>query len=460
MGLKDKLTLALHKPYDLSIPTNRALERERRIALTSITAILYKIIVSATPLITLKITYDYLGVEVYGLWSAVTNFFAIFAFSDLGIGNGLQTKLSKASGLDDTVQCRSLVASTHLILWVVSAILFLIFAIAYPIVDWASLMNAIDRETIELAAPIVFVIVLPKIFSIPVAIINRTQLALQEGYNSNIWGIAGAILSLIYIVLCSYLDLGKVFMLCGSSIIPLVVSALNMFVYYGFQRKDLKLSIKYANWKTSKGLMSLGVYFFLLSILTTVGLSMDTFIVAKACTLAEAASFSILYKLALIISSVLTIFCQPLWGANGEAIARGDIEWVKRNTRKVSLALTGVTTICSIIFVFSAPFVFRIWLGENFLYSSSCLIWLCIMQIEQAFISPYFMFLNASGIVKFQLLLFAIFTPVSFILKYFLASTYGIFAVPCVGAVLYMLIILLGSYFISIKKISKLQRND
>lgn len=460
MRFKNLITVAFHKPYDLSSAANRALERERRIALTSITAILYKIIVSATPLITLKITYNYLGVEVYGLWSAITNFFALFAFSDLGIGNGLQTQLSKASGLEDIPQCRSLLSSTNIMLWGVSTLLFLIFIIAYPVVNWASLMNAHDMETVKLAAPIVFVIVLPKIFSIPVSIINRTQLALQEGYNGNIWGIIGSLASLISIVVCAYNDLGKVFLLCCSSLIPLIVSSLNMIVYYGFQRKDLKLSIQYADWRTAKDLLNLGLYFFLLSILTTIGLCMDTFIVAKTCTLAEAASFSVIYKLALVISSVLTIFCQPLWGANGEAIARGDVSWVKKNTIRMSLTLMTLTSFGSVIFVYYAPVVFKMWLGDGFSYSSSCLIWLCVLQVEQAFISPYFMFLNANGVVKEQLMIFVIFTPVSFVLKYIYALNYGVSVIPFIGSVSYLFIVVIGSYYISNKNLKKLIHNE
>ncbi|WP_455584526.1 lipopolysaccharide biosynthesis protein [Bacteroides sp.] len=417
-------------------------ERERRIFLTSLTSIVYKVISSAIPLITLKVTYDYLGVEVYGLWNAVTNLFALFAFSDLGLGNGLQTKLSYASGCNDTLLCKQLVASTNLILWLVALILLAIFGLSFQSVDWAQVMNAKDSETIMLAAPIVFIIVLPKIFSIPVAIIMRTQYALQEGYNSNIWNIFGSLVSLISILVITKFDLGKLNLLWAASIIPLVISIINMIVYYGYQRKDLSLSLKWVNFKLARNLLKLGIYFCVIQLLSTIGLSMDTYIVAKTCSLSESSSFSILYKVSIVISSVIAIFSQPLWAANGEAIAKGDFKWVFDNTRKISLRMTVITLIGAFLYIVFSKSLFNLWISSDFQFSLYCVVWLCMMQVAMAFISPYFMILNAFGEIKLQIILFSLYTPLSLLLKVFLADYYGIDVIPFVGAILYLFIVL------------------
>lgn len=447
------MSIAFHKPYDLTLDDNRALERERRIALTSVTAIIQKLITTAIPLISIKITYDYLGVEVYGLWNAVTTFFALFAFSDLGLGNGLQTKLSQASGHDDILLAKELISSTFAILIGMSLLLLALFFISAPFVDWASLMNATNEETVKLAAPIVFVIVIPRILLIPTSIISRTQYALQEGYFSNIWEIVSSILTLIFIVLASALGIGKVALLLGTALIPFVTSLLNFAIYFEIQRKELRIQLRYANKTTSFNLLSLGGAFCILSILTTIGLSMDTFIVAKKICLEEAASYSIIYKLSIVLSAVLGVFAQPLWGANGEAITRGDVEWVIKNTRQMSYIMTALTVVVSILIVLSSSFLFKIWLGTDFSFSMSCLIWMCLMQVVQAFISPYFMILNAQGIVVKQIILFSVYTPTSFILKYVLSDYYGVVSVPMVGCLLYFFVIVIGTYNFSMKSL-------
>ena len=265
----------------------------------------------------------------------------------------------------------------------------------------------------------------------------------------------GSILSLVYIYLGANFDIGKIQLLLGSAVIPLIISILNMIVYYGIQRPELRFSLKEATKKTVKELLKIGIAFCLLSILTTVGMSMDTFIVAKTCSLADAGSFSIIYKISIIISAVLGIFAQPLWGANGEAIARGDFEWVKLNTKRMSIIMTAITLIGTLLVMCLAKPVFSLWLGPDFEFSMICLLWLCLLQVAQAYISPYFMILNAQGLVKPQILMFIIYTPIAFLLKFYLAGVFGISAIPAVGTILYVFIVI---YTLHVSKKSLLKK--
>ena len=452
---RKKLTIAFHKPFPTDTFEGRALERQRRIALTALTSLIVKVLSMALPLITVKVTYSYLGVEIYGLWSAVGTFFALFAFSDLGLGNGLQTRLSQANGKDDKELCRKIISNAYAILWLVSIVLLLVFISLYKFVDWAKLMNAQSEETIALAALVVLIIVLPRIFSIPIAIIQRTQYALQEGYRSNTWSIVAYIVNLVLVVLIARMDLGKITLLVVTSSLNLVVSALNMLVYFRIQRPELSFSFKLFEKPLAKELLNLGVFFCLLSILTTIGLSMDTFIVARTCSLEDAALYSIIYRMAGIVAGVVGVLSAPLWGANGEAIARGEINWVKRNTQRMSMIIGGVTLSLSVLLLVFAKFIFRIWLGPDFVFSYPSMIWMCVMQVLLAFISPWFMVLNAYGIVKKQILLFTIYTPCAFVLKYCLSLYWGIWAVPMAGAVLYFMIVCSGTYFFSNRQLNE-----
>lgn len=451
---KKTLTIAFHKPFPTDTPEGRSMERQRRIALTAFTSLIGRVLSMALPLITVRLTYSYLGVEVYGLWSAVTTFFALFAFSDLGLGNGLQTKLSQANGKDDTELCRKIISNTYAVLWLVAMVLLIVFLSIYKFVDWAKLMNAQSAETKALASIVVLILVLPRIFSIPIAIIQRTQYALQEGYRSNTWNIVAQILNLVLVVLIVKMDMGKTTLLFGHSFLILAISALNMFVYFRIQRPEICFSFKLFEKSVAKELLSLGILFCVLSVFTTFGLSMDTFIVARTCSLEDAAPYSIIYKLASVVSGVVSILSAPLWGANGEAIGRGDIEWVKRNTKRMSMIMGGITLVTGCLLLIFAKFIFRVWMGPEFVFSYPSLIWICVMQVLFSFISPWFMVLNAYGIVKKQILLFSIYTPLVFVLKYYLSLHWGIWAIPMMGAVLYFLIICSGTYYFSNKQLN------
>ena len=75
--------------------------RSKRVAYTAIAAAISKVLAMAVPIITVKWALEYLGQELYGLWGTITSFFALFSFADLGLGNGLQTALSRAYGKED-----------------------------------------------------------------------------------------------------------------------------------------------------------------------------------------------------------------------------------------------------------------------------------------------------------------------------------------------------------------------
>ncbi|NMD00840.1 MAG: oligosaccharide flippase family protein [Bacteroidales bacterium] len=456
---KNIITIAFQKPYNISSEEGRSKERQRRIALTAFTGIIAKAFSMLIPLITIKITLNYLGVEIYGLWNAVSTFFALFLFADLGLGNGLQTKLSQANGTDDMVLCRKLISSTYSLLTFFAIILFLIFVLIFNHIDWSMLMNATTNSAKSLVNGIVFIIVLAQIVSIPITIVQRTQLALQEGYISFIWSCIGSIFNLFFVVIITKLDLGCLILIGFSAFSMVLASGLNMIIYYRYNRKEFKPSIKFIDKTLIAELLRMGILFCIVSVLMTIGLSMDTFIVARNYSLSEAASYSIIYKISSIEAGIVGIITLPLWGVNGEAMVRGDYEWVKRNTKRMSYSLVIMTIIMAIIILFSSKFIFKVWLGENFSFSFGALIWLCILPIITSFVSPYFMVLNAAGLIKEQVLLYSIFTPICFLLKYFFSLKYDIFIIPFIGDICYLLILVPATIYYANKELNQERRN-
>jgi O-antigen/teichoic acid export membrane protein len=355
--IKKIIIIALHGAYDTSTPEGRANERARRIALTAVTAAIAKVLAMAIPLITVRVTYSYLGEETYGLWNAVSSFFTLFAFADLGLGNGLQTRLSQASGTDDENLSKRLISSTYAILVIVAGTLMAAFLVVYPFINWGAVMNAKSEQAITLAGGVVFAIVASKLLSIPLSLVQRTQMALQEGYRSNLWQSAAYIFSLISVYIIAGLDIGPLAMIWTSSFIVVIISGLNMLVYFRFQRKVYKPAINFVNVKMSRSLLRTGFAFFVLSVLTTIGLALDNFIVARAISLSEAATYSILFKITHMIGGITTMLSAPMWAANGEAFARGELDWIKQSTKKMALVLLGISTFASLsLLIIARPF--------------------------------------------------------------------------------------------------------
>lgn len=444
--IKGQIKLLKEGPFDTSTSEGRAKERARSMALTALTAMLAKCIAMITPLVTVRITLTYLGEEIYGLWSTVTTFFALFTYADLGLGSGLQTELSHASALDDANVCRKLVSTTYTMLAGVCVALLCVFALAYPFVNWSEIVNAQTSEAIELAGKVVIAIVIPKIINVPLALIQRTQNAMQEGYRTNLWQICGYLMSLLFVILISICNGGKTMMMAASSSIVVVVATLNMVVYFTKQRPELRPSLHLFDFKVSKSLLSTGLAFFVLSIFTSIGLSIDTWVVAQTSSLADATPYSIMLKMSNMINIVATMLSTPLWAANGEALERGEVDWVKKKTKDVvmlSLFLSAAFSLCLI--VFCKPVL---WLLTDNRVSADfvTLIGMCILNVLIAVTSPYFMILNSSRVITFQIATYIVYAVISLPLKFFIGSAYGVRFIPWVGAVSYLLLLTIPTF--------------
>ena len=438
---KQYIELIFHGHYDTSTPDGRSLERSRNIALTAMSAMLAKVIAMIVPLVTVRLTLSYMGQEVYGLWSAVTSFFTLFAFADLGLGSGLQTELSKASALEDKSISKKLVSSTYVMLFAVSAFLVLIFLIAFPFVDWAKVINAETENTITIVGSVVLAIVIPKFLNIPLALIQRTQTAMQEGYRTNLWQCSGNVLSLVSVIAIYYLDLGVLTMIWASSLITVIVALINMVVYFKFQRPELAPQLHMFDKTICKRMLSTGVQFFVLSIFTSLSLSIDNYVVAQTCSLADVTPYSVMYKIVHLISVITVMLSTPLWAANGEAMQRGEYEWVKKATRKISLISFAFASVASLgLFVVIKPALYIITDGvikPDFLLLTA----MCMMQIVVSLTSPFFMTLNAARIIKFQIFTYFVYAIVSLPLKFVLGNAFGMVAITWVGVISYILLL-------------------
>lgn len=430
----------------------RVRAREKSIRYTALTSILAKVLAMLVPLITVRYAYDYLGAEVYGLWNTVLSFFSMFAFADLGLGSGLQTALSQAQGRDDQTESRKLISSTYLILIISTTVLVAVMLIIHQFVDWGSVMNVETAEAQKLVGSVVIIIVISKLLNIPFSLVNRTQLALQEGYRGNIWQCVANILSMVLIVWIVLAEIGKVPLIIASTYAVVIVSILNFIVYFGFQRKEYAPRVKDVDLKTAKSMLKIGIAFCLLSVFTNLGLSLDSFIVARVSSLTESATYSILYRATGLISVGCGMLSAPLWGAFGEALERKDYQWVRERSKKTAFLSVGMAIVATLGLMVLGKILFKVWLGKELGYSQFMLLGMCLMQCLLSIISPYFMILNARGIVKKQIFIFIIYTTVAVTLKFVIGITLGINWIPMIGTLCYGMIIVPYVYQVARKE--------
>jgi O-antigen/teichoic acid export membrane protein len=417
--------------------------RSKRIVYPAVAAAFSKVLAMAVPIITVKWALGYLGQEIYGLWGAVTSFFTLFAFADLGLGNGLQTALSRAYGKEDGLLQSKIIYNTYVLLILIAAILIISFVAIYPFVNWAKVMNVETEKATQLVGPLILAMVIPRLLNIPLSLVQRVQLAYQEGYNSHLWQSAGTLLNLLFVFVICKMNLGPVALVGNAPTLSIIIFTLNSVVYYYANRNRwVAISLKLIDLELIKKLLSMGGKFLLLSILTTIGLTMDTFIVAKTTNLSDAGMYSILYKLTSFVSVACAMISTPLWAANGEAIAKGDYSWVRNTTKKVVVISLAISIFAGVLLSLCAIPILNVWLKENYEYSYWCIIGLCVMQIILSGISPCFMVLNAANVITKQIVAFSFFIISSISLKLWLAPSFGLSVIPWISVICYTVIVI------------------
>ena len=137
----------------------------------------------------------------------------------------------------------------------------------------------------------------------------------------------------------------------------------------------------------------------------------------------------------------------PLWAANGEAMQRGEYKWIKKTTRKMSLTAAVLAIVASVaLFILIKP-ALHILSDDMIAPDYHLLLAMCLMQIITAFTSPYFMVLNAAGIVKYQIVIYAVYALISLSLKYILGARFGMLAITWTGTVTYLFLLTVPTVF-------------
>src|SRR5262245_61446781 len=184
---------------DVSSEEGRAHERKRRILLSALAAAGAKAVSLLALLVTVPLTLGYLGVERYGLWTAMSGLLLVIGFADLGLGYGLINSLAKAEGLGDSVYARRAVSSAFFMLTAIAAALSLILFLSWHALPWGAFLNARSPETSAEAGKAMAVLLACFLVGLPVSVVNHGFAGLQEGFRASLYQGIGSLLGLVAI---------------------------------------------------------------------------------------------------------------------------------------------------------------------------------------------------------------------------------------------------------------------
>jgi O-antigen/teichoic acid export membrane protein len=375
------------------------------------------------PFLVMPAMLDHVGPRDFGVWMtavAVTN---VAQFADLGIGNGLLTRLSGAFARADNEAVRRDIASSYAVL----------SAIAFPLVITGLLLMAGQGP---LVSPIYGATLLAFGVSIPATIIQRVLYASQQVMLANIWQIVAAVLAVASAFAAIALEWSAasiVLTYALASPVTMVLAALATF----FQRPSIAPRIRDISRRSARALMGLGSRFLLLAVLTATAASADNILIAVQLSEEEVTEYAVPARIGFLLTLVVSTMMMPLWPSYGDALARGDHEWVWDNARKMAfIGLGSVLLVGATLTLFIDP-ILIVWMGRDFGNAEWIIGGMAVFAAVTAITAPFNMVLNSAGRVSSQIGAWMVLLTLAVTTKWIALPIAGIWVLPFIDAVIY-----------------------
>ncbi len=389
-------------PFDTSTQEGRSKERYRRAALTALSAGGARAVSLLTVLVSIPLALGYLGPERYGVAVTITALTTILVFADFGLGNGLMNLLASAIGREDERDVRRSIASAFFMLCGLAAVLAVVLYGLYLVVPWAAFMNVSSADSEEVRTA-VGVFMISVVLNLPLSIVQRIQLAFQQGYVNSLWNAVASAIAVIALLAVIQLRAGLpwvVLTLVGG---PVLANVLNWISLFAARRPDLRPRWSAATWPEGRRLARIGFLFFILQLAVAVAYQSNVVVATRVIGPAAATDYSVTLRLFLVVPTIVNMLLLPLWPAYSEAIARGDARWVSRTLRTsilVALSLSGLSSV--VLVVFGRP-ILRAWTGNDVGADVPLLLGMGVWAVLSNTFNAVAMLLNGATIMRFQI---------------------------------------------------------
>lgn len=439
------------RPFDTATEGGRSKERYRRAAMTTAAAGVARVIGLLASLITVPLTFRYLGAERYGLWMVLLSLISVMSFADLGIGNGLINVISEAYGKDDRALAKEYITSAFVMLLGIALVLAIAGAAGYPFVPWMRLFNVRSGAVAADGAQAFLVLYGWFALSVPLGVIVRAQAGLQQGYLPQIVGGFGSILSLLALLGVIALQGSLAWLVFASTFGTIAATLVNGWILFREHPWLVPAWHAYrANFAVK--ILKLGLMFFVLQCAFVIGYNSDNIVIAQVLGAAAVAAYAVPQKLFSFIAMVVGMGISPLWPAYGEAIARGDVAWVRRAFLGSLWVALAISVPLSTLLVAVGPWILRVAVGKSLHAPLSLLIVLAAWGVASAISVVTSMLLNGAGVLKAQTIIAVVASLSNLALSVFLTRRFGVIGV-CSGSLITQVLIAFPAFSILIRNL-------
>lgn len=439
-------------PYDTNSSEGANNERLRLLSWAVLTSGFTKLASLIIVVASIRWVSGYLGAERFGLWMTITSVITLLSFVDLGMSNSLVNIVSESSGKRDHQRIHQAISSTLFLLIGLAAIIEGIFLGSFYFVDWADVFHATKAEVVREVTPSIAIYVSIFLISMPLSVVHKVQIGLQESWKSNLWSLLGQLFAIFFLGVSVYFEAGVPFLILAVAGGPAVATLINFVIYFFLERRDYLPKLNAVESSTLTNIGRVGGLFLIMQFLALVGNASDNIVIAKILGLSAVSTFAIVQKLAMIFG-VAQLLISPMWPIFGEAIAKGDYGWAQQALKKIMWMSFLLGALAGVAILFFGNFIIKIWVGHPIETSVSLMAGFALYSILMNIGGCLSVYLNNGSFLKRQLSIYTVASIAVIALKIFLVWHWQNASGAIWGTVIgYSIFYLLPAYIIAFSK--------
>jgi O-antigen/teichoic acid export membrane protein len=349
-------------------------------------------------LVSLPFVTRALSPDAFGVLAALTAAPVILAFTDLGIGSALMSRLAKTRARGDHEAARRAVGTALAAALGAGVLVAMVGVVAALTLPWRSILGAGDLSKGDVTAAVLAAALVTG-FSVPAALGQRILYGVHRGGAANRWLGAGIVISASLGVLCSVVEAPLAAFVLAMMGAPALVG-LTCLTWTLLRDPDLRPSRSSVSPVEFRALRRSSVWFFQIDFASAVGYQTDVLVIASVLGARDAGVYSVCMRVFGLITASLSPALLQLWPAFADAYARGDAPWIRSRLRGSVLVGGLVGAAASLVLVLVGPTLISTWLTSTLEPPRTLMLACAIWTVCQLLNAPFFLLMNATNRVR------------------------------------------------------------
>lgn len=392
----------------------------------------------------------------YGILLTLTSIVGWLGCMDAGLGNGLRNILPKYLAINDYITAKRYVSSCYGVLFFIVITIIIVALIVNPFVDWLKVLNSPQSDAIEIRN-LALVVIIAFCFQFLLGLINSILFAYQFPALQSFLGFCSQFIAFIALLIQVYIfNVRSVFQIGAiNCLIPPIILFIGSLILYITKLKNITPSLKFIDLKSAIGILSFGIKFFVLQIITIVLFQANSIIITRVVGPEAVVEYNLAFKYISVLSLVFNIIITPIWSATTDAYVRGDYIWI-RNTLRRTKKICYMTIVIGLLMVIFSKQIYELWLGKASIEISYSTTFLVLLYLSfELLYKVYGTIINGMGKVYAQMIITSVIAICYMPLAIGLGRFLGIAGVLIANALVFFL-----NYIWSKIQCNKLLRTD